>query len=166
MTEHPVYILEREFSAPRDLVWRTWTEPDLLAQWYGPGVETIIHELDVKPGGRWLNEMKMGENSGYQKSVYTEVNPPERLVMLMSTTDASWELAANPRMPDWPATLLTVVTFEEAGGVTTMRLEWSPHEATAAEIACFAGAVESLGQGWGAGMEILTKVLAEMQASA
>ncbi|MEL7540080.1 MAG: SRPBCC domain-containing protein [Pseudomonadota bacterium] len=163
MTELPIYVLERDFNAPRALVWRTWTEPDLLAHWYGPGVETVIHELDVKAGGRWLNEMKMGENSGYQKSVYTEVIPPERLVMLMSTTDANWDLSPNPMMPDWPATLLTVVTFEEADGVTRMRLEWSPHEASAAEIACFAGAVENLGKGWGAGMEMLTKMLDDLQ---
>ncbi|MEM7327287.1 MAG: SRPBCC domain-containing protein [Pseudomonadota bacterium] len=163
MTERPVFVLERDFEAPRSLVWRTWTEPELLAHWYGPGVETVIHALDVKPGGRWLNEMKMGETSGFQKSVYTEVVPPERLVMLMSTTDANWELAPNPMMPDWPATLLTVVTFEEQNGVTRMRLEWSPHEASDAEIACFANAVENLGKGWGAGMEMLAKMLAELQ---
>lgn len=163
MTELPVYVLEREFAAPRELVWRTWTEPDLLARWYGPGVETVIHELSVKPGGRWLNEMKMGERSGYQKSEYTEVVEPERLVMLMSTTDADWNLTPNPMMPDWPATLLTVVTFETVGGKTKMRLEWSPHEASQVEIACFAGAVENLGKGWGAGMELLEQMLAELQ---
>lgn len=163
MSDLPVYVLEREFAAPRELVWRTWTEPDLLAHWYGPGVETVIHELDVKPGGQWLNEMKMGERSGYQKSVYTEVIPPERLVMLMSTTDADWKPAPNPMMPDWPETLLTVVTFETAGDKTKMRLEWSPHEASETEIACFAGAVENLGKGWGAGMEMLEVLLRELQ---
>ncbi|MEM6556382.1 MAG: SRPBCC domain-containing protein [Pseudomonadota bacterium] len=164
MTELPVFVLEREFNAPRALVWRSWTEPDLLAKWYGPGVETVIHALDVRPGGQWLNEMKMGDSSGYQKSVYTEVVPPERLIMLMSTTNADWELAPNPMMPDWPATLLTVVTFEESNGVTQMRLEWSPHEATPAEIACFADAVENLGKGWGAGMELLAQMLVDLQA--
>lgn len=163
MSDLPVFVLEREFSAPRALVWRTWTEPELLAHWYGPGVETVIHELTVTPGGQWLNEMKMGEQSGYQKSVYTDVTPPERLVMLMSTTDANWDLTPNPMMPDWPATLLTVVTFEEVDGVTKMRLEWSPHEASDAEIACFAGAVENLGKGWGAGMEMLAALLADLQ---
>ncbi len=164
MTELPVYILEREFDAPRALVWRTWTDPELLAKWYGPGVETVIHTLDVQPGGVWLNEMKMGDQSGYQKSEYTEVIEPERLVMLMSTTDAEWNLSPNPMMPDWPATLLTVVTFEEQNGKTKMRLEWSPHEASEAEIACFAGAVENLGKGWGAGMDMLAAMLAELQA--
>ena len=164
MTDLPVFVLEREFNAPRALVWRTWTEPELLATWYGPGVETVIHELSVEPGGLWLNEMKMGENSGYQKSKYTEVVKPERLVMLMSTTDADWNLTANPMMPDWPATLLTVVTFEELHGRTKMRLEWSPYQASDAEIACFANAVENLGKGWGAGMDLLETPLADLQA--
>jgi uncharacterized protein YndB with AHSA1/START domain len=118
----------------------------------------------VRVGGAWLNEMKMGERSGYQRCDYTEVVKPERLVMLMSTTDADWNLAANPMMPDWPRVLLTTVTFEDAGSKTKMRLEWSPHEATDAEIACFAGAVENLGKGWGAGMVMLEEMLADLQA--
>jgi uncharacterized protein YndB with AHSA1/START domain len=164
MTELPMFVMEREFDAPRELVWRTWTEPELLGHWYGPGVETVVHKLDVRVGGAWLNEMKMGERSGYQRCDYTEVVKPERLVMLMSTTDADWNLAANPMMPDWPRVLLTTVTFEDAGSKTKMRLEWSPHEATDAEIACFAGAVENLGKGWGAGMVMLEEMLADLQA--
>ena len=164
MSDLPVFVMEREFDAPRELVWRTWTEAEHLSHWYGPGVETVIHELNVTPGGHWLNEMKMGERSGYQKSVYTEVTPPERLVMLMSTTDENWNLAPNPMMPDWPATLLTVVTFEEHNGKTKMRLEWSPYKASDAEIACFANAVENLGKGWGAGMDLLETLLADLQS--
>ncbi len=164
MTDLPEYVLERTFDAPRELVWRTWTEPELLGHWYGPNIETVIHKLDVKPGGLWLNEMKMGERSGYQKSEYTEVTPPSRLVMLMSNTDENWELAANPMMADWPSTLLTIVTFEETAGKTLMRLTWSPHEASEAEIACFAGAMDGMGKGWGGGLVLLTDLLAELQA--
>jgi uncharacterized protein YndB with AHSA1/START domain len=159
-----MFVMEREFDAPRELVWRTWTEPELLGHWYGPGVETVVHQLDVRVGGAWLNEMKMGERSGYQRCDYTEVVRPERLVMLMSTTDVDWNLAPNPMMPDWPRVLLTTVTFEDAGSKTKLRLEWSPHEATDAEIACFAGAVENLGKGWGAGMAMLEEMLADLQA--
>lgn len=164
MSDLPVFVMEREFDAPRELVWRTWTEAEHLSHWYGPGVETVIHELSVKPGGVWLNEMKMAERSGYSKCEYTEVSRPERLVMLMSNTDANWDLASNTMMPDWPETLLTVVTFEDVGGRTKMRLEWSPHDATEAEIACFAGAVDNLGKGWGAGMALLEQLLADLQS--
>ena len=164
MTDLPTYVLERVFDAPRELVWRTWTDPKLLSRWYGPNVETIIHRLDVKPGGLWLNEMKWGSNSTYQRAEYTEIKEPERLVCLLSTTDASWSITTNPRMPDWPRVLLTTVTFEEAGGKTRMRLTWTPHDASAAELACFAAAISGLDKGWGAGMELLARLLVELQA--
>lgn len=164
MTELPTYILERSFDAPRELVWRTWTHPNLVHRWYGPGVETVIHRMDVAPGGLWLTEMKMGGGSGYQRVEYLEVVPPERLVWLHSTADANWNVAGNPMMPDWPRTLLTTVTFSESGGKTDLRLTWIPHEASDAEIACFAGAIAGLDRGWGTGMVKLAQILAELQA--
>lgn len=163
MTELPIYVLERAFSAPREMVWRTWTEPDLLARWYGPGVETVIHKLDVRPGGLWLNEMRMKTQSGYQKAEYLEVSAPERLVMVQSNTDADWNVVANPGMPDWPRAMLLTVTFAEEGGETQMQLSWAPHEASEAEIACFAGMMDGLGRGWGAGMDLLAEMLEELQ---
>jgi len=159
MAEQPIYVLERLFAASPETVWRTWTEPDLLAQWYGPGVETVIHKLDVRPGGEWLNEMRMKAQSGFQRAEYVEVAPPSRLVMVQSNTDADWNVMANPGMPDWPRMMLLEVTFEAAGEGTQMRLVWSPHEASEAEIACFAGAVAQMGGGWEAGMAALEKVL-------
>ena len=85
MTDLPEYVLEREFDAPRDMVWRAWTDPELLARWYGPNVETIIHKFDLKPGGVWLNEMKMGDKSMLSKMAFEEVSPPEKMVWLHST---------------------------------------------------------------------------------
>ena len=55
-------------------------------------------------------------------------------------------------------------TFEKHGGQTKMRLTWVPHEASAAEIACFAAAFGGMDKGWGAGMELLAKLLAELRA--
>lgn len=164
MSERPTYVLERVFDAPRDLVWRTWTEPELLARWYGPNVETIVHRLDVKPGGLWLGEMKWDGNANYQRVEFTEVVPPERLVWLHSVSDSNWTIIANPMMPDWPRVLLTTVTFEADGNRTNMRLTWIPHEASEAEIACFAAAIDGMDKGWAAGMELLAELLAELQA--
>lgn len=60
--------------------------------------------------------------------------------------------------------LLTTVTFAEAGGQTRLRLTWVPHEASEAEIACFAAAIGGADKGWAAGMELLAKLLVELQA--
>ena len=167
MSDLPKFELERVFNAPRALVWRTWTEPDLLCRWYGPNVACVIHKLDVTPGGLWLNEMKMANNSFFGRTEYLEVSAPEKLVMVQSVSDAAWNIIANPMMPDWPRKLLTVVTFEDISadtdGQTKMVLTWQPMDASAEEIACFAAAVDGMGKGWGAGMDLLEQILAELQ---
>jgi len=163
VSDLPTYVLERTFNAPRELVWKTWTDPELLPRWYGPGAETIVHRLDVKAGGLWLGEMRWGEKSHFQRVEYTEVTPPERLVWLHSVTDADWNVIPNPMMPDWPRVLLTTVTFEGDGAQTNLRLTWVPHGANEAEAACFAAALDGLDKGWGAGMKLLEELLAELQ---
>jgi uncharacterized protein YndB with AHSA1/START domain len=156
------FKMTRDFDAPKDMVWRAWTEADLVQRWYGPGVETVIHEFEVKPGGLWLNEMRMGERSMNQRMEFTEVSPTDRLVFLMSNADENWEVTANPMMPDWPRTLLTTVTLEDRDGGTLLTLNWDPHEATDAEEAAFAAAASDFNKGWGAGMNIIDEILAEI----
>jgi uncharacterized protein YndB with AHSA1/START domain len=163
MSDLPTYTLERIFDAPRELVWKTWTDPKLLARWYGPNVETIIHRLVARPGGLWLHEMKMRGRSSYQRTDFIEVVEPERLVCLMANADAEWNIVPNPMMPDWPRILLTVVTLEEEQDKTRMRLTWTPHKASDAEIACFAAAMDNMGKGWAAGMKLLEELLSEMK---
>ncbi|QMU58619.1 MAG: SRPBCC domain-containing protein [Boseongicola sp.] len=164
MTDLPTYVLERTFDAPRALVWRAWTDPELLARWYGPGVETIIHKLKVAAGGEWLCEMRWGENQNYQRVDYTEVVEPEKLVWLQSVTDENWAPVDNPMMPNWPQVLLTTVTFADAGDKTHMRLTWVPHDASQQEIDAFDQALANLDRGWAAGMDIIAEILAELQA--
>jgi uncharacterized protein YndB with AHSA1/START domain len=64
----PFIDVTREFDAPRDLVWRAWTEPELLKQWLGPGrYEMIIDEYDVRDGGRWryIHRAEDGSEHGF-----------------------------------------------------------------------------------------------------
>lgn len=165
MGDLPEYKLERIFDAPRELVWRAWTDPELLHRWYGPGAETTIHKFDLEPGGMWLNEMRWGDNSLYQKVVFQEILAPERMVWHhYSSTDSEWNSAANPMMADWPQLLLTTVIFEEVGDKTKVQLSQVPMEATDAEIACFAQAMAGMDGGWGKGYAIIDEILAELQA--
>ena len=162
MSKLPEYSLERVFDAPRELVWRAWTDPELLYRWYGPGVETVIHQFDLEPGGFWLNEMKFGENSNYQKMVFQEVSQPEKLVWHHCSADADWNIAVSPMMPDWPRVLLTTVTFEEMGEQTKVRLSQVPMDASDDEIACFSQMMAGMDKGWGSGYTIIDEILAEL----
>ena len=164
MRDLPTYVLDRRFSARRELVFRAWTDPEVLPRWYGPGAETIVHRLDLAPGGLCLLEMRWGDNSVHQRIEYTDVVPPERLVSMHSVANADWNVIANPMMADWPRVLRTTVTFEEAGDGTRMRLTWVPEGASDAEIACFSGALDGLDRGWSTGMDLLAEVLADLPA--
>ena len=164
MSDLPEYVLDRVFDAPRDMVWRAWTDPELLPRWYGPGVETIIHKFDLKPGGMWLNEMKWGEKSDLSKMVFQEIVPQEKLVWHHSSTDAEWNVITNPMMENWPRVLLTTVTFEDMGDKTNVRLTMVPVDASDAEIACFAAAMAGMDSGWGKGYAILDELFKELLA--
>jgi len=163
MSELPEYKLDRIFDAPREMVWRAWTDPDLLHRWYGPGAETIIHKFDLQPGGMWLNEMKWGDNSLFQKVVFQEVTRPEKMVWHhYSSTDSDWNSTPNPMMADWPHLLLTTVTFEDMGDKTNVCLSQVPIEATDAEIACFAEMMAGMDKGWGSGYKIMDELFVEL----
>ncbi|MDP3749937.1 MAG: SRPBCC domain-containing protein [Phenylobacterium sp.] len=166
MSDLPTYVLERDFDASREALWRAWTDPQLLARWYGPGAETVVHGLDLKPGGLWRLEMRWGETSHRQRIEYVEVSAPARLVWLHANADADWNIIPSPMMADWPRVLLTTVTFEAAGDRTRLRLTWVPHEATDAEVAAFASALEGVGRGWEAGMDLLAQILAQARTPA
>jgi uncharacterized protein YndB with AHSA1/START domain len=73
----------RVFRAPRELVWRMWTEAEHVAQWWGPrGFTTTIHHMDVRPGGEWRFVMHGPDGRDYTNHrVYEEVVPPELLAM-------------------------------------------------------------------------------------
>ena len=159
----PEYVLDRVFDAPREMVWKAWTDPELLARWYGPGVDTIIHEFDLRPGGTWLNEMRWGEKADFSRMTFQEVVPPERMAWHHCSADADWNIIASPMMANWPRTILTTVTFQDEGAGTKVQLTMVPLDATDAEIACFAGAMDGMGKGWGGGYAIIDEILAELQ---
>lgn len=84
MTPNPKLdlILERVVDVPPALVWRGWTEPDLLRQWFCPRPwETVECEIDLRPGGKFFTRMRGPEDAEVASAgCYLEVVAPERLV--------------------------------------------------------------------------------------
>lgn len=76
--EKKMMIMERVFDAPRELLWKAHTDPNLIPKWWGPrNYETIVEKMEFKPGGVWrfLNKDKSGEYAFY--GVYKEFKEPE-----------------------------------------------------------------------------------------
>ncbi len=106
-------VLTRVIEAPRDKLYRCWTEVDLLKQWFAPLPWTTPHaELDVRPGGSSLVIMRGPDGIEFPNpGVYLEVVPGERLVFTDAYT-AAWEPSEKPFMTG-------ILTFEDLGGGRT-----------------------------------------------
>jgi uncharacterized protein YndB with AHSA1/START domain len=105
-------VLTRLIDAPRQKLYRAWTDPELLVQWFAPKPWTTPRaELDVRPGGANLVVMADPEGNEFPyRGVYLEVVPNERLVVTDAYTTA-WEPSEKPFMT-------AILTFEEEGGKT------------------------------------------------
>jgi len=71
----------RIFDAPRELVWRAWTEPKHIEKWWGPiGFTTTTKVFDFRPGGQWLHTMHGPDGTDYRNDItFTDVVEPERI---------------------------------------------------------------------------------------
>jgi uncharacterized protein YndB with AHSA1/START domain len=122
MAEHEL-TLTRILDAPREKVWRCWTEPALMVQWFTPKPWTTMRaEVDVRPGGSSLVVMRSPEGKEFPNpGVYLEVVRPERLVFTDAYTRA-WEPSARPFFTG-------ILTFEDTGAgktrYTARALHWS-----------------------------------------
>ncbi|MEX1023009.1 MAG: SRPBCC domain-containing protein [Dehalococcoidia bacterium] len=107
--------LERVFDAPRELVFKAWTEPERLLQWWGPrSYPTVVCTVDLRPGGVWHYCMRSAEgDEAWGRAEYREIVPPERLVYVDAFSDAEGSVIP-------PETVITL-TFEEQDGKTLMK---------------------------------------------
>src|SRR5690242_12383757 len=115
----------REFDAPRDLVFAAWTDPQHLAQWWGPnGFTTTTMSFDLRPGGIWRFVMHGPDGRDYQNRItYDEIVPPERIVYRHSGGEDVEPVQFTQR-----------IIFEDLGNGTT-RLIWHGTFPTAEERA-------------------------------
>ncbi len=136
--------LTRVFDAPRELVFKVWTDPKHVAQWWGPrGFTNPVCELDLRPGGAILIHMRSPDGIVYPMTgVFQEVVPPERLVF----TSAALDSDGNPMFE-----VLTTVTFAEEGGKTKQILRARVIKKTAQAAPYLAG----MEQGWTQSLERL-----------
>ncbi len=109
--------ITRIYDAPRELVYKAWTDSSLMARWFGSKVFTItICNLDVRPGGEIYIVSRDPDGLNYQvKGVFQEVMPPERLVFIgRALADEGSRLQVETR---------NVLTLEDLGGKTRLTLE-------------------------------------------
>jgi uncharacterized protein YndB with AHSA1/START domain len=145
-------VLTRIIDAPREKVFRAWTDPALLVQWFAPLPWTTPRaELDVRPGGASLVVMRGPDGNEFPNpGVYLEVVANERLVFTDAYSKA-WEPSSKPFMT-------VILTFEDKGGKTryTARvLHWTVADRETHEKMGFH-------EGWGRCTDQLAAVVAKL----
>jgi uncharacterized protein YndB with AHSA1/START domain len=137
------FTIVRVLEAPRETVWKAWTESERLAQWWGPrGYRMLIRKMDLSPGGVLhyciqAPEGRSGFRDTWSKLVYREILPPERLAFVSAFSDEAGASTRHPFDPKWPVEVLNVVTFSERQGKTLVTLKATAFNATEAERVAF-----------------------------
>ena len=147
-----VLTIERVFDAPRELVFKCWTEPEHLGRWIGPkGFTGTILAFELREGGTYRIHMRGPEGQDHwQRGVFREIVPPERIVRTFCWTDSDG-------IPTLPETLLTL-TFAALGGRTKVTLHQAVFESP---FAC-----DQHREGWISSLDGLDEYLATVQEAA
>jgi uncharacterized protein YndB with AHSA1/START domain len=143
-----VLLLTRVFEAPRELVFRSWTEAKLMARWWGPeGFTSPVCEVDARPGGAVRIHMRGPDGAVYpMKGIFHEIVAPEHLVLTVSAFEKS---KGHPRLK-----MQCAVTLAVRDGRTALTLRIVVVRSRPEVAAALAGA-----EGWRQSLECLASAL-------
>jgi uncharacterized protein YndB with AHSA1/START domain len=146
--EHEL-IITRVFDAPRELLWRAWTDPALIARWLGPrGFTGKVEKLEAHIGGAYRFHLRAPDGTNHwMQGVTRELLPPERLVNTYVWADARG-------IPTGPETLLTV-TLREDNGKTTLTLRQTLFATVTSR--------DAHREGWDSALDCLNDLIAEVR---
>jgi uncharacterized protein YndB with AHSA1/START domain len=145
-------VLTRLIDAPRETLFRCWTQPELMKQWFAPlPWTTPVVETDVRPGGASLIVMRGPDGNEFpNRGVYLDIVENERIVFTDAFTKA-WEPSEKPFFTG-------IITFEEEGGktrYTARALHWTVADREAHEKMGFH-------EGWGQCADQLAALAAKL----
>ncbi len=156
-----ILVITRVFDAPRELVFKTWTDPQHVKKWWGPrGFTCLVCNIDLRTGGQYLNCMRSPEGKDYWScGEYREIEEPQKLVCTDSFSDYNGNIV-SPEVygmsPDWPTEALITLILTEHAGKTRLMLQHSPIKPSQEREMCR--------QGWNETLDKLTDYLNKVQS--
>lgn len=140
--QDPFVLITRLIDAPRELVFRSWSEAKHLEKWYAPnGCGIEFRKLEFRPGGNFHSCIRTPD--GHQcwcTGVYEEIADPERIVYSMFVSDESGKLMEPTSVgmdPEWPAKTIVTVKFEAVGNQTRLTLHQTVGESLAKKTGAY-----------------------------
>ncbi|MCR4324754.1 MAG: SRPBCC domain-containing protein [Candidatus Curtissbacteria bacterium] len=166
MADEKGIVIERVFDAPREAVWKAWTDPEMIKQWWGPeGFTAPSIKVDLRVGGKNIYAMHGPAGSEWDRDMYSagvikELVPNEKIV----TSDYFSDEEGNKVKPasegqdaNFPDEMDVVITFEDAGeGKTKLTISYPKPENEEQFQAMLKSGME---EGWGTSLDKLQKLV-------
>ncbi|MEX0968197.1 MAG: SRPBCC domain-containing protein [Bacteroidia bacterium] len=144
------FIITRTFDAPREEVYKAWTEKEQMAKWWGPsGFKIDIKEMEVKPGGKFHYKMENEDGDAmWGRFAYRSILAPERIVFINSFSEENGGITRAPFDENWPLEMLNILRLEEENGKTKMTLQGAAVNATREERNTYEEGFENMQEGF------------------
>lgn len=159
-------VIDRVFDAPRELVWKAWTEPEMIKKWWGPeGFSAPSIKVDLRVGGKYIFAMHGPEGSQwdrdmYSAGVYREIVPYEKLVVTDYFSDKDGNMIApstEGQDEDFPSETTVTVLFEEIDeGRTKLSIIYPMPESEAQKEAMLKSGMK---EGWSSSLNKLSEAI-------
>lgn len=145
------FQMEYRFKAPRELVFKAFSDAEALNAWWGP-VETrnSVISLDFRPGGIFHFRMEGQGHVSYGRFLFRDIQPPYLLEFTNAFADEQAQVVKAPFDMPFPLEILYRITLREEGAETVLSLTGQPLNATPEETASFRSINSSMHQGFGA----------------
>lgn len=153
------------FNAPRELVFKAFTESDHLKNWWGPKGWTFeVFKSEFRPGGVFHYSQKPDDgNKMWVKFVYSDMITPEKIVYTSFFSDEEGTEVRAPFNVNWPMEILNTITFNENEGKTTLTMILVPVSPTQEEINTFEDSKEMVQEGHSGTLEQLDEYLLKIK---
>lgn len=120
-------VITRVFDAPRERVFKAWTDPEQVKRWWGPkNFTSPVCRIDLRVGGKYLFCMRSADGQEFWSTgVYRQIVAPEQLAFTDSFADEQGNIVPATHYgmsADFPLEMLVTITLVERGGKTTMTL--------------------------------------------
>jgi uncharacterized protein YndB with AHSA1/START domain len=142
-------LITHVFDAPRNLVFKAWTDPAHLERWFAPrGCTLHFARIDIRPGGAFHSCIRTPDgHECWCTGVYREIVAPERIVFTMAVADENGNPAEPAQIgmdPEWPRKTTVTVTFADQGDRTRLTLHQTVAEALAKRTGAHPGWLDML----------------------
>jgi uncharacterized protein YndB with AHSA1/START domain len=154
------FIVEREFDAPKEVVFKAFSTAEAMGEWWGPvDRRNSVIKFDFRPGGIFHYKMEGAKDTMWAQFVYKKIQEPDLLEFISSFTNEQGEITRAPFPFTWPLEIHNSISFMEKNGKTTIVLSVIPINPNEEETTAFLNLFEGMNHGYGATFDELVKYL-------